>query len=86
MADGGPDYQGEEVLLGHWTREGDVEGSGGDFKLTAHGLHHLPRLPPWFSGGLRHRYHYHQGQSASAASGFEGGGTVRDLPGSAQGV
>ena len=63
-----------------------MEGSGVNFKLPAHGLHHLPRLPPWFSGGLRHRYRHPQGQSDSSASALEGGGPVRDIPGSAQGV
>ena len=46
VASGGPDHQGEEGLPGHWPRRGDVEGSGGDYKSLAHGLHHLPRLPP----------------------------------------
>ena len=32
-----------------------MEGSSGDFKSPAHGLHHLPQPPPWFSGSLWHR-------------------------------
>ena len=74
------------LLLGHWPRRGDVEGNGGDFKSPGHGLHHLPQLPPWFTGGSRHRYCHPRGQSASADSGLEGGGPVHYLPGSAQGV
>ena len=86
MAGGGTDPQEEDGLTGHWPRGGDVEGSGGDFKSPAHGLHHLPRLPPWFTGGSWYRYRYPRGQAASEASGLEGGGPVRDLPESAQGV
>ena len=63
-----------------------MEGSGGYFKSPSRGLHHLPRLPPWISGGLRHRYCHPRGQSALAASGLEGGGPVRDIPGTSQGV
>ena len=86
MAGGGTDYQGEEGLPGHWPRGGDVEGSGDDFKFPDHSLHHLPRLPPWFPGGLQNRHRHPRGQAASEASGLEGGGPVRDLPGSEQGV
>ena len=57
-----------------------MEGSDRDFKPPAHSLHQLPRLPPRISGGLRHRYRHPQGQTASAVSGLEGGGPVRDLP------
>ena len=63
-----------------------MEGSGGDFKLPAHSLHNLPRLPPRISGGLRHRYRYPQDQAASETSGLEVGGPVCDIPGPAQGV
>ena len=56
VAGGGSDSQGGGVLLMHWHRGGDVEGSGGDFKPPACSLHHLPRLPPHILGGLRHRY------------------------------
>ena len=55
MAGGGPGCQGGKVLLWHWPCGGDIEGSDGGFKLTAHVLYHLPRLPPWISGGSRHR-------------------------------
>ena len=44
MTGGDPDSQGETLLPGHWPRGGDVEGSGSDFKLPAHGLHYLPRF------------------------------------------
>ena len=63
-----------------------MEGSGGDFKLTAHSLHYLPRIPPRISGGLRHRYHHPRGQTVSEVRGLEGGGSVNDLPGPAQGI
>ena len=86
MAGGDTDSQGEEGLLRHWPRGGDVEVSGGYFKSPAHGLYSLTRLPPWFSGGLRHRYCHPQGQADSEASSLEEGGPVRDLPGPAQGV
>ena len=46
---------GEEGLPGHWPCGGDVEGSGGDFKSPAHGLHQLPRLPPWVPGRSQER-------------------------------
>ena len=46
----------EEGLPWYWPRGGDVEGSGGDFKSPAHGLHHLPRFPPWVLVRLRDRY------------------------------
>ena len=83
---GGPDSKGEEGLPGNWPRGGYVEGSGGDFKSPAHGLHHLPRLPPWVPGRLRDRYRHPRGQAATEASGLEGGGPVRDLHGPAKGV
>ena len=63
-----------------------MEGSGGGFKSPAHGLHHLPQLPPWFPSGSWHRYRHPRGQSDSAASGLEGRGPIRDIPGPAQGV
>ena len=72
MVGSGTDSQGGEGLPGHWPCGGDVEGSGGDFKLPAHGLHHLSRLPPWFPGRSRHRYRHPRGQAASAASSLEG--------------
>ena len=46
MSGGVPDYKGEERLSGNWPRGVDLEDGGGDFKLPAQGLHHLPRLPP----------------------------------------
>ena len=63
-----------------------MEVSGGDFKFTAHSLHHLPKIPPRISGGSRHKYRHPRGQTASAVSSLEGGGPVHDLPGPAQGV
>ena len=60
VAGGGPDSKGEEVLRGHWPHRDEVEGSGGNFKSPAHGLHHLPRLSPWISAGSRHRYRHPQ--------------------------
>ena len=86
MVGGGPDSQGEKGLPWHWACGGDVEGSGGNFKLPAHSLHRLPRLPPRILGGLRHRYRHPRGQTASAVSGLDGGGHVRDIYGPAQGV
>ena len=86
MEDGDPDSQGEEGLPGHRPCGGDVEGSGGDFKSLAHGLHHLPRLTPWIPGGSHHRYRHPQGQAASAAIGLEEGDHVRDIPIPSQGV
>ena len=56
MEGGGDDLQGEKGLTGHWPCGGDVEGSGDNFKSTAHSLHHLPQLPRRVSGGSRHRY------------------------------
>ena len=63
-----------------------MEGSGGDFKFPTHRLHHLPRIPPWVSGGSRHGYRHPRGKTASAVRGLEGGGPVHDLSGTAQGV
>ena len=56
MAGSGPDSQGEKGLPWHWTRGGDVEGSGGDLKSPNHSLHHYSRLPPRILGGSRHRF------------------------------
>ena len=86
MSGGSPDSQGEEGLPGHRPCGGDMEGSGGNSKLPSHSLHHLPRLPPWFQGGLQHRYLHPQGQAVTTYFCLEGGGPVRDLPGPAQGV
>ena len=86
MAGGGPGSQGERVLTGNFHCGGDVEGSGGNFKSPSHGLHHLPQLPPWISGGSQHRYRHPRGQAALVASSLEGGGPLRDLPVPAQGV
>ena len=86
VAGSSPAPQGGKGLLWHWPHGGDVEGSGGDFKFPAQSLHHLPRIPPRIYGGSRHRYRHPRGQTASAVSGLEGGGPVRDLPGPAQGV
>ena len=79
-------YNGYKILVGkgllwYWPRVGDMEGSGGNLKSPAHSLHHILRLPPRISCGSWHRYRHSQGQAASAASGLEGGGPVRDLPG-----
>ena len=54
MAGGSPHTQGERGLPEHRPRGGYVEGSGGDFKLTFHILHHLPRRPPWIPGRSWH--------------------------------
>ena len=86
VAGGGPDYQGKKGLPWNWPHGGDVEGSGGNFKLTAHSLRNLPRLPPRILGRSRHRYRHPRGQAASEVSGIEGGGPVRDIPGPAQDV
>ena len=86
MAGGGPDSQGEEGPLGHWPWGGDMEGSGGDFKLPAHGLHHLPRLPPCVPGRSRNSYRHPRGQAVTTSCGLEGVVPVHDIPGSAQGV
>ena len=63
-----------------------MKDSGGNFKSPAHRTHHLTKLPPQISGGLRHRYRHHQGQTDSVVSSLEGGGPVRDLPEPAQGA
>ena len=42
MLGGGPDPQGVRVIMWHWPRGGDVEGSCIDFKSLAHSLHCLP--------------------------------------------
>ena len=63
-----------------------MESSDGDFKFPAHSLHRLPQLPSRISSGLRNRYRHPRGQAASAVSGLEGVGPVRDLPEPAQGV
>ena len=63
-----------------------MEGSGGDFKLWAHSLHHLQRLPPWVLGRSRHRYCHPRGQTDSEVIDLEGGGPVTDIFGPAQGV
>ena len=86
MTGGGIDTQEERWIPLHWTCGGDVEGSGGDFKSPVHGLHHLPQLPSWVSGRLRHRYRHPLGQDASEVICLEGGGRVHDLSGTAQGA
>ena len=48
---------------------GGVEGGGGDTKLPLNRLHHLPRLPPWVSGGTRHGDCNPRYQTASAGYG-----------------
>ena len=86
MAGGSPTTPKEKGLLWHWPHVGDVEGSGDDFKSPYQSLHHLPRLLPRISGGLRQRYRHPRVQADSAASGLEGGDPVCDVPGPAQGL
>ena len=86
MEGGGTDSQGEEGLTRNWTRGGDVEGSGGDFKSPAHGLHHLSQITTWVLGRSRDRYRNPQGQDASVARGREGGGPVRNITQPTKGV
>ena len=86
MTGGGSDPQVRRRLPWHWPCGGDVEGSGRNFKLLAHSLHHLPQIPPRVLGGSQHRYRHPRGQTASAVSGLGVGGPVRDIPGPAQGV
>ena len=64
VAGGGTDSQGEKGIPWHWPLGGDVEGSGGDFKLPAHSLHHLPRIPPHISGGSWHMYRHPRTESS----------------------
>ena len=45
VTSGGPDPQGERGIPQNRSRGGGVEGSGGNSKLPAHSLHHLPQLP-----------------------------------------
>ena len=52
------DTEGETGIPGNRAIGGDVEGFGGNFKLLAHSLHHLPQLPTQISGGSRHRYYH----------------------------
>ena len=61
-----------------------MEGSGDDSKSPFHSLHHLTRRPPRFHSRSRHRYRHPRGQAVTTARGLEGGGPVRDLPGTAQ--
>ena len=86
LADRGIDTKGKKLVQGNWDSGGDVEGGGGYLTSPACNRHHLPRLPTWFSGGLRYKESHPRGQDASAACGHEGGGPVCDLPGPAQGV
>ena len=86
VAGNGPVSQGGKGLLWYFPRGGDVQGSEGGFKSPYQSLHHLPRLTPRISGGLRHMYRHRQCQDSSALSGLEGGGPVRNIPGPAQGV
>ena len=79
-------WEGKLAEKAMWPRGGDVEGSGGDLKLPAHGLHHLPQLPLCFPGRLQDSYRHPRGQAVPAVCVLEVGGPVRDLPGPAQGV
>ena len=83
---GGTDTQWENVILCYRPRGSGVEGSGGDSKLPAHSLHHLPILPPYFTGRSWIRHNQPQSQTAPAVSGHEGGCPVRDIYGPAHGV
>ena len=82
----GTDPQEEKGILWQWARGGDVKGSGSNSKSLAHGLHHLPRLPPQILGGSWHRYRHPRGQATLAASTLERGGPVHDLTGPEQSV
>ena len=86
MAGAGPDSQEGKGILLNFFCGGDVEGSGGNFKLPDHSIHHFLKFPPRFLGELRHRYCHHRGQSVPSVSGRGGGGPVRDLPGPEQHV
>ena len=86
MTGSGTDTQGVRGLLRHSPSGGDVEGSGGDSKLPLHCLHQLPWHTTWFTGGLQHSYRFPQGQNDSEVNVHEGGGTVHDIYGPAQGV
>ena len=86
LAGSSPDPQGEEGLPGHQPSGGDVEGSGGDSKSPFHSLYHLTRRPSWFQDRSRHGYRHPRGQAVTTACALEGGGPVRDLPGTDQGV
>ena len=83
---GGTDPQGGRGLLRYMTSVGGVEVSGGDSKSLLHSLHQLSRRPPWFPGGLWHRYCSLRGQTASSGNSHEGRGPVRNIYGLAQGV
>ena len=61
-----------------------MEGGGGDLQSLIHHLHHLPRLPPWVTGGTRYGYRNPRGQTASVGYVHEVGGPPRNLPGPAQ--
>ena len=82
----GPDPQGGRGLLRHMTSVGGAAVSDGDYQSPLHSLHQLSRRPPWFPGGLWHRYCSPRGQTASAGNSHEGRGPVRNIYGLAQGV
>ena len=63
-----------------------MEGGNGDFKFPLHCLHHLPRFPSWFPGGLWYRDRLTRGQTSPAGNVHEVGGPPRYLPVSAQGI
>ena len=62
----GTDPQGGQGLTQYQPSGGGVEGGENDSQPLLHQLHFLPRRPPWFWVGLQHRYHFPQGQTASA--------------------
>ena len=86
MAGGGTIPNGEMGLPWHRPHGGRVEGSGENSKTMAHSLRHLPRIPPWIPGRLKHRYRHPRGQTASSVSSLEGGGPVHNIYGSVQDV
>ena len=86
MAGGGSDSQGRRGIPRHWPNGGGVEIGDGDPQFPLHPLHHLPQLPPWFSGGLLHRYCLLRGQTDTLFNGHEAGGLVRNISGPAQDV
>ena len=59
-------------------------GGDSDTQLPIHNLHRLSRRPPWFLGGLWHRYRLPRGQTNPSVNIHKGRSPVRNISGPAQ--
>ena len=76
VSGGGSDPQVGRGLPQNRPSGGDVEGDDGDSQSLLRHLHCLTPHPPWFLGGLRHRYQLPQGQTFPAVNGHEVGSLI----------